>query len=106
MTQFNLNLIYTYPKWTAPSGSTPELAEKWNTFIAALIVHEQGHAQIEVQRAAIVMQELQKLPAYATCEGFDEAWQAKARALDAQTTQIEMQYDGDTQSGKTQGVIF
>ena len=106
MTQFNLTLTYTYPKWTASPASAPELVEKWNAFIAALIVHEQGHAQIEVKRAAVVMQELQNLPAYATCEAFDAAWQAKASALDEETTQIERQYDRDTQGGKTQGVIF
>lgn len=106
MTKFDLDITYVYPGWTPPQGISSDLVAKWNSFVAALKVHEEGHAKIEIERAAVVMNELQKLPAYPKCEDFDRAWRSKASALESETKQIEAQYDRDTQSGKLQGAIF
>lgn len=106
MTRFDLTLTYTYPKWTSPQGVSSDLVAKWDSFIAALKVHEERHAKIETRRAFVVMQELQSMPSYPTCEAFDQAWRAKADALDSETKQLQTQYDRDTQSGKLQGAIF
>ncbi len=106
MTRLDLILAFTYPKWTPSQGASSDLIAKWDSFLAALKIHEEGHAKIEIERANIVMQELQKIPAQSTCEAFDGVWQAKADALDQETKSIEAQYDRDTQSGKSQGVAF
>lgn len=106
MTQFNLNMTYIYPKWIPPLDAAPDLVAKWGAFLAALKVHEEGHAKIETERANIVMRELQKMPPRSTCEDFDSVWQAKANAFDLETKEIEARYDSDTQSGKSQNAIF
>lgn len=106
MTQFDLIITYTYPKWTLSQNAPSDLVAKWNSFIAALTVHEEGHVKIETERATVVMEELQKIPTYPTCEEFDQAWQTKADTLDLETKQIEAKYDQDTKSGRLQGVIF
>lgn len=106
MTKFDLILTYMYPEWTFPQNVSSDLVVTWNSFIAALKTHEEGHVKIEIERAMIVMQELQKMPVYPTCEAFDDAWRAKADTLDLETKQIEAQYDRDTQSGKLQGAHF
>lgn len=106
MTKFDLDITYMYPRRTPPQGVSSDLVAKWNSFIAALKIHEEGHAKIEIERASVVMNELQKLPAYPKCEDFDRAWRSKASALEAETKQIEVQYDRNTQSGKLQGAIF
>lgn len=106
MTQFNLIFTYTYPKWVPPKNAAPDLVAKWGAFLAALKVHEEGHTKIEIERANTLMRELQTMPSRSTCEDFDSAWQAKANAFDLETKEIEARYDSDTQSGKSQNVIF
>lgn len=106
MSKFDLTITYVYPKWTPPQGAPKELVAKWDSFVAGLVVHEGGHAKIEIERAAILMQELQKMPMLSTCEAFNEAWRAKAGTFEAETNQREAQYDKDTQSGKLQKAIF
>ena len=106
MTQFNLIVTYTYPKWIPPQGVWPDVTAQWNSFIAALEVHEEGHAKIEVERASATLQELQRIPMQPTCEAFENIWQAKAGLLDQETKELQARYDRDTQSGKTQGASF
>jgi len=106
MDQFDLGLTYTYPRLTSLPNISQELASQWNQFIAALKVHEEGHAKIEVERAGLMLKELQNLPTYVTCEEFDRAYNAMASAHEDQTKLIEAQYDKDTQSGRLQGVSF
>ncbi|MDP3769871.1 MAG: DUF922 domain-containing protein [bacterium] len=106
ITKFDISLTYVYPRLTSLPNVSSGVAAEWNRYIAALKVHEEGHAKIEVERAGIMLKELQNLPAYATCEEFNRAWRAKASAFELETEQIEAVYDRDTQSGKTQGAIF
>lgn len=106
MTKFDLDITYVYPRWTSPQGVSSDLVAKWKSFVAALKIHEEGHAKIEIERANILMNELQKLSAYPMCEDFNRAWRSKASAFEVETKQIEARYDRDTQSGKLQGAIF
>ena len=106
MNEFNFKLTYTYPRLILLASISPEIKTDWDRFTTALKVHEEGHGKIEIERAEFMLRELQKIPAYATCEEFDRAWKAKANAIDLETKQIEEAYDRDTQSGKTQGLVF
>lgn len=106
MSQFDLTLTYTYPKWTPPANIPPELIAQWNIFIAALKVHEEGHANIEISRVKELFTALKSIGTYATCDEFDRVWQAKADTMDAETKKIEAKYDQDTKGGQTQGVRF
>lgn len=104
--QFDLTITYTYPQWTPAPGTSADVIAQWNTLLAGLTIHEEGHAKIEADRAVVIMEELKKLPRSATCDAFDTAWKQKVEMLDQESKQIEAQYDRDTQSGKTQGAIF
>ncbi len=106
MDRFNLGLTYTYPRLTTLAQVAPDVAVQWNQFIAALKVHEEGHAKIEVARAGQILVELQQSPTSSTCEAFDQVWQAKTNSFDAESKKIEAAYDRDTKSGQTQGVRF
>ena len=106
MIKFDVSLTYVYPRLTSLPDVSPGIAADWNRFVAALKVHEEGHAKIEVERAGLMLEELQKIPAYATCEEFNRVWRAKANAFALETKQVEAAYDRDTQSGKTQGAVF
>lgn len=106
MDKFDVSLTYTYPRLISLPNVSPKIAAEWNRFIDALKIHEEGHAKIEIERAGLMLRELQKIPTYATCEEFDRVWQAKADTFDLETKQIEAAYDRDTQNGKTQGATF
>ena len=106
MDAFVVKLTYTYPRLITLSDVSSEVASEWSQFIVALTVHEEGHAKIETERASLLLKELQSLPSFATCEEFDQTWQARANVFDQETKQIEAAYDRETQDGKTQGVIF
>ena len=106
LTRFDVSITYTYPRWASPPVATTDVVAKWNSFIVALKVHEEGHSKIEAERTDILFQKLVSLPGYKTCEEFDRAYKATANAHDNETKLIEAQYDKDTQGGRLQGVSF
>ncbi|OGZ56234.1 MAG: hypothetical protein A3G60_01860 [Candidatus Ryanbacteria bacterium RIFCSPLOWO2_12_FULL_47_9c] len=106
MDKFDLSLIYTYPRLTSLPSVSSGIAAAWNTFIAALKVHEEGHAKIEVERANILFQKLLSLPEYKTCEEFDQTYDVATNTHEEETKLIGAQYDKDTQGGRLQGISF
>ncbi|OGZ06817.1 MAG: hypothetical protein A3C13_00720 [Candidatus Lloydbacteria bacterium RIFCSPHIGHO2_02_FULL_50_11] len=106
MTQFDLHMGFIYPKWTPPPGVSSEVVVAWDAFIAALTIHENGHAEIELRNIANTFEALKQMPSYATCDEFDSVWQAMAEKREREDRAEQARYDQETQSGKLQNVTF
>ncbi|OGZ10232.1 MAG: hypothetical protein A3D65_04010 [Candidatus Lloydbacteria bacterium RIFCSPHIGHO2_02_FULL_50_13] len=106
LTQFDLRMGFIYPRWAQPPGASSEVIAAWGAFIAALIVHEEGHAKIELENITETFQALKQMSPYATCEEFDRAWQALAEKREREDRAEQARYDVETQSGKLQNVTF
>ncbi|MDP3769911.1 MAG: DUF922 domain-containing protein [bacterium] len=106
LTQFDLHMGFIYPKWITPPSASPEVITAWNAFIAALVVHEERHAEIELKNILDTFTALTQMPSYATCEEFDRAWQEIAETRERKDREDQAEYDRETRSGRLQGVSF
>lgn len=86
------------PQWDPPDGTSPELVNKWAKFNQALYQHEMGH--VENLNKALAM--IQKVFESSDCLTADSA----ANAVLDKLRGWDVQYDDQTDHGRTQGAVF
>ncbi|HSD82887.1 MAG TPA: DUF922 domain-containing protein [Anaerolineae bacterium] len=91
-------ITVTFPRWIPPADAPPELVAKWNGYLHALALHENGHIGNIVSRFPTVVTAIKS----STCLTAEAA----AQAVLHQLRQLDSQYDLDTQHGEAQGVRF
>ncbi len=84
-------------------GATEDQQSKFNTYLRALQTHELGHVDFGKQAARAIDGGILALPELANCRVLDAAANALANQLLDSYRQKEIQYDVDTDHGKTQG---
>ena len=99
-------ITFTFPVWNAPAGTLPEIVDKWDDYMASLEVHENGHKEIAIAAAHEVVDTLEALPAYPSCNDLEQAADGAARNVFQQYRKQEEIYDQTTDHGATQGVSF
>ncbi|MCC6177241.1 MAG: DUF922 domain-containing protein [Chloroflexi bacterium] len=102
----DLELMYTYPRWTGLDGADRALAGAWERYIGAIDYHEQGHGQIAAQAARELARTIETLPPAASCQDLDIAVRAATGDLLARHAAAQAQYDQRTQHGVTQGATL
>ncbi len=91
---------FTLPKLVGGSGAQ---RTRFDTYLAALRTHEEGHYAFARQAGREIDGEIAALPAMRSCKALEtEANALGYRILDTYTTR-EKQYDRDTDHGRTQG---
>jgi predicted secreted Zn-dependent protease len=93
------------PSWTPDANATPGIVAGWQSYIAALAAHEQGHVDLDVTGARRLLADLQALPAL-PCGSVDTR---VASMLTNTTDAIERAnaaYDAETNHGRGQGAIL
>lgn len=100
------DITHFMPQWINKSAGTPELQDKWNTFITNLTTHEHGHDINGRQAANDIEKALMSTPAQSNCSALQAALERNAKNLVAQHNDWDVKYDVDTQHGKTQGAVF
>jgi len=96
----------TLPVWANRGNAAPDLQASWDRFIAALTVHEEGHAARAIEKAAVIERGLTALPPQTKC---DEALTEGRSYFAAQMEELkkeQIEYDRTTNHGMTQGVVF
>ncbi len=91
-------ITVTFPRWTAPPGAPPALAQRWQQYVDALATHEEGHADFVDQSIPDILGALKG----AAC---DTAGAAGLAVLD-RIRQHDLDYDNATGHGATQGAVF
>jgi predicted secreted Zn-dependent protease len=94
----------TLPRWTPPADTIPGLAAQWQTFLAALQVHEIGHKDISARAAAEIVHKLQALNS--SCSSLSDAAHRSTDAIVARSRDEQLRYDAETRHGVTQGAVF
>ena len=92
------------PQWT--DVAPPDLERRWNTYIAALTSHEDGHVAHGFGAAERVYRTLVRLPPAATCAQLNAGAAAAARVVVGSFGALDVTYDEETRHGATQGAIF
>jgi predicted secreted Zn-dependent protease len=96
--EVSYEIIVTFPHWTPTEHAAPELATKWNGYLYALALHENGHVNNVVSQVPVVTAAIKN----STCLSAEAA----AQAVLQQMRQFDSQYDHDTDHGRTQGARF
>lgn len=96
----------TYPKWDTPEDYQQGLLQTWQSYIAALETHENGHGQNGIDAANDILNSISSLPSEATCDALTEAVNAKANDIMAIYSAKDKSYDDTTNHGETQGASF
>lgn len=94
------------PRWkdraTAPAG----LGAKWDRYIAALDVHEDGHEDIGLAIGAEVRRRLSALDRAPTCKELHASLDREGQAVTDEFATRDAAYDRETDHGATQGAQF
>lgn len=94
----------TLPRWTPPADTVPGLYAQWQTFLAALQVHEIGHKDISGRAAAEIIRRLNALNT--SCSTLTDDVQRITERIVAQLRDDQVRYDAETWHGATQGAVF
>jgi len=100
-----LALNMTLPRWSPPPGVAGDLIGRWERFMSALRLHENGHVQNARNIESAVKRALLALSS-ADCGALDSAMRARFDQLLEQGRAGDRDYDQQTEHGKTQGAVF
>ncbi|MEO8810642.1 MAG: DUF922 domain-containing protein [Rhodanobacter sp.] len=102
----SLNGVIELPRWVDPGDAPASLKIKWERFLAALRVHEDGHyahgvaARNEIETLGRSFQ----IPG--SCSAMAKTFNDEASAIVDKYAAMDRQYDHDTDHGKSQGATF
>jgi predicted secreted Zn-dependent protease len=91
-------ITVTFPRWTPPDQAAPELVTKWNGYLYALVLHENGHVNNVVSHYPAVVAAIKS----STCLSAEAAAQTVLQQMRA----YDSHYDDATDHGRTQGARF
>jgi predicted secreted Zn-dependent protease len=101
-----VSAIMTLPRWAAGDNASTALLKKWQSYIASLRVHEDGHYSHGVEAADEIKSLGLSFNPPDGCSIFAKAFNDKAAAIIDKYKAADAAYDADTKHGRTQGVIF
>ena len=100
-----LVLKMTLPRWTAPAGADADLRRRWERYVAALQMHEEGHVENARLFEKALKAELGAMTA-PNCPALEAAVQARHGHMQQEYRQRDLDYDQRTGHGRTQGAEF
>jgi predicted secreted Zn-dependent protease len=106
LVEVSVSVDFTLPQWTPPANADHELVKRWEQYMTALQIHENGHQDIAVAAGRDVLQALSALPAYPSCDELDHSMNASGQAILKRYRQQELLYDQTTDHGAIQGARF
>jgi len=104
--EVEVEVVFVLPQWDDPEKGPVDLAQRWNTYLAALQRHEDGHKDIAVEAGCEVLRALDSLAVYASCSELEQTADAIAESTLELYRQHEDTYDRQTDHGAMQGVGF
>lgn len=96
----------TLPRWEDRDRADPELQERWDRFLAALTVHEQGHFAYGVAAADELRRQFVSVKSNKGCAALATEVDRLGRAIVEEYQQRDRQYDADTAHGRTQDAVL
>jgi predicted secreted Zn-dependent protease len=100
----NLDIRMTLPRWERPRSADPALVERWDRYLAALRLHEDGHRYRAEAAAGDVRRTLQRERTARDCGTLENRLNALANSLLDGLRRQQEDYDRETESGRRQGV--
>jgi predicted secreted Zn-dependent protease len=101
-----VKLRFTYPRWKKPARPTAALVRKWNRYLKALSIHEEGHAKNAVQAGNRILRGIRAQAPRSSCAALSSAANTLGRREVKRANDADVAYDARTRHGATQGAIF
>ncbi len=98
-----LDMVVIYPRWMNADDASPELRRRWDRFIAALEVHEEGHAQLAREGAGEIARRLAESAPAPDCRTLQENLSRRYDVMRAALDGRQRAYDRETGAGRFQG---
>ena len=100
-----VNIVYTLPRLVQTPLPPPEVLGAWQKYMAALLLHEHGHALTGIRAGYAIERKIKnmrrrsclQLTKDAHAAVYAEIWRASA---------LDKKYDKDTNHGATEGAVF
>ena len=101
-------LIKTYlPQWESESVSNDTaLKTKWDTYLANLTTHEEGHVNNGEKAASEIEKAFLDTPEQADCIALKDQLDKTAKQIIQEHKEWDVNYDEKTHHGVTQGAVF
>ena len=104
--QATAEITIRYPQWVRRDNAPQELADKWEGYMASLIVHEEGHRDMVMEAVEDVTRAVAQLPAAPTCAELDRRVRSLCHERMAKLNAEAKEYDAETLHGAEQGAVF
>jgi predicted secreted Zn-dependent protease len=101
-----LDVHMSIPRWHPPANADPSLVRRWNAFVDALRVHEDGHREIAIEAAREIAQRIEAVPPAPKCETLKRTVNIRANTLLDEYREKGRRYDKQTDHGRTQGAVL
>lgn len=95
------SITFTYPRWVPPASPDPVLVAKWNTWIAGVQTHENGHKDRSINWFNDVVTRVLAI-SVANCADFNAASTAAQDQAQALNAKAQAEYEAITNHGLTQ----
>lgn len=102
----SVHVTYIMPRWKNPADGSPELREKWDKFVKALQIHEDGHKDHGIHAAQEIEAEIAQLLTLRSCNDMQRAANTTANSILEKYRKKDLYYDILTIHGATQGAVF
>lgn len=101
----NTTITYTMPAWQNSQQASRSLQQHWRRYYQALQLHEEGHANHGRAATQAIWQQLRQL-ARPTCNAMSQIVNQTAQGIINNYAQKDIDYDRQTDHGRTQGAVF
>jgi predicted secreted Zn-dependent protease len=102
----NIEVAIRYPKWLRSDDAPSSLREKWDTYLASLVVHETGHRDMAVDAVQDLTRTIADMPPAPTCAELDRKIRCLCHERMQKLNDDAKEYDSVTHHGFAQGAVF
>lgn len=105
--QVTLESVIRLPRWISPEEDPPaKLEAAWDSLLAALTVHEQGHRELAIAAGHELVGKLRALNEAQDCQTLDRDARRALFQVTLQHSIRDRAYERRTRNGAAQGVIL
>ena len=97
---------YSLPRKQPPAAGNDRMAAEWTRFLAAVALHERGHAENAMRHAKQLYATLRQQRTFANKEELEAFVNARGNQCIADASAEDLEYDKNTKHGDTQGATL
>ena len=102
----NIEITFHLPKWVCGGQPPPSLAEKWESYIRNLNLHEKGHGDRALKTAEDLTHSVAELAPARSCSELDRQVQRLCSERMKRLDEEQEEYDAATEHGQIHGISF